>query len=151
MTTTLKIPLTMANMDGMEVSVGGSIFTIPIHNIRQSFKITEDDLIRDASGGEMFKCMGSFFRSSGCGTCTRCPAGATKMEDGILIWLDAGDLSYCLFVDELLGRAAGGGQPLPSYLNHFNIKPRGIGGCTILGDGNISIILDVTNLYTSAR
>ena len=39
-------------------------------------------------------------------------------------------------------------KPLPSYLNSFNIKSRGIAGCTILGDGNISIILDVGNLYT---
>ena len=151
MTTTLKIPLTMAIMDGMEVSVGGSIFTIPIHNIRQSFKITEDDLIRDASGGEMFKCMGSFYPVIRMRELYQMSGGATKMEDGILIWLDAGDLSYCLFVDELLGEQQVVVKPLPSYLNHFNIKPRGIGGCTILGDGNISIILDVTNLYTSAR
>lgn len=151
MTTTLKIPLTMAIMDGMEVSVGGSIFTIPIHNIRQSFKITEADLIRDASGGEMFKCMGSFYPVIRMRELYQMSGGATRMEDGILIWLDAGDLSYCLFVDELLGEQQVVVKPLPSYLNHFNIKPRGIGGCTILGDGNISIILDVTNLYTSAR
>ncbi len=61
MTTTLKIPLTMAIMDGMEVSVGSSIFTIPIQNIRQSFKVNDSDLIHDASGGELFKCMGSFY------------------------------------------------------------------------------------------
>ena len=61
MTTTLKIPLTTAIMDGMEVSVGGSIFTIPIHNIRQSFKIHSDQLVHDAAGGEIFKCMGSFY------------------------------------------------------------------------------------------
>lgn len=151
MTTTLKIPLTMAIMDGMEVSVGGSIFTIPIHNIRQSFKITEADLIRDASGGEMFKCMGSFYPVIRMRDLYQMSGGATRMEDGILIWLDAGDLSYCLFVDELLGEQQVVVKPLPSYLNHFNIKSRGIGGCTILGDGNISIILDVTNLYTSSR
>ena len=55
MTTTLKIPLTMAIMDGMEVSVGSSIFTIPIQNIRQSFKVNDSDLIHDASGGGLFK------------------------------------------------------------------------------------------------
>ena len=151
MTTTPKIPLTMAIMDGMEVSVGASIFTIPIHNIRQSFKITEADLIRDASGGEMFKCMGSFYPVIRMRDLYQMSGGATRMEDGILIWLDAGDLSYCLFVDELLGEQQVVVKPLPSYLNHFNIKSRGIGGCTILGDGNISIILDVTNLYTSSR
>ena len=51
-------------------------------------------------------------------------------------------------VDELLGEQQVVVKPLPSYLNSFNIKSRGIAGCTILGDGNISIILDVGNLYT---
>ncbi len=45
-TFTLKIPLTLAIMDGMEVSVG-TVFTIPIHNIRQSFKIQPSELIQD--------------------------------------------------------------------------------------------------------
>lgn len=146
MTTTLKIPLTMAIMDGMEVSVGKSIFTIPIHNIRQSFKITEDDLIRDASGGELFKCMGNFYPVVRMRDLYHMESGATKMEDGILIWLESGEHSYCLFADELLGEQQVVVKPLPSYLNRFNIKASGIAGCTILGDGNISIILDVANL-----
>ncbi len=150
MTTTLKIPLTMAIMDGMEVSVGGSIFTIPIHNIRQSFKISDSDLIRDAAGGEMFKCMGNFYPVIRMKDLYQMDSGATRIEDGILIWLDAGEHSYCLFVDELLGEQQVVVKPLPSYLNRFNIKSSGISGCTILGDGNISIILDVSNLCTYA-
>ena len=150
MTTTLKIPLTMAIMDGMEVSVGGSIFTIPIHNIRQSFKISDSDLIRDAAGGEMFKCMGNFYPVIRMKDLYQMDSGVTNIEDGILIWVDAGEHSYCLFVDELLGEQQVVVKPLPSYLNRFNIKSSGISGCTILGDGNISIILDVSNLCTYA-
>ena len=151
MTTTLKIPLTMAIMDGMEVSVGGSIFTIPIHNIRQSFKISESDLVRDASGGEMFKCMGSFYPVIRMRDLYQMEGGVTRIDDGILIWLEAGEHSYCLFVDELLGEQQVVVKPLPSYLNRFNIKASGIAGCTILGDGNISIILDVSNLFAYAQ
>ena len=151
MTTTLKIPLTMAIMDGMEVSVGGSIFTIPIHNIRQSFKIREEDLIRDAAGGELFKCMGSFYPVIRMRDLYQMEGGVTRMDDGILIWLDSGEHSYCLFVDELLGEQQVVVKPLPAYLNRFNIKAHGIAGCTILGDGNISIILDAANLYASAQ
>ena len=151
MTTTLKIPLTMAIMDGMEVSVGGSIFTIPIHNIRQSFKISDSDLIRDAAGGEMFKCMGSFYPVIRMKDLYQMESGVTNIDDGILIWVDAGEQSYCLFVDELLGEQQVVVTPLPSYLNRFNIKASGIAGCTILGDGNISIILDVSNLCTYAQ
>ena len=148
MTTTLKIPLTMAIMDGMEVSVGNSVFTIPIHNIRQSFKIQSSDLIHDASGGELFKRMGQFYPVIRMRDLYQIPEGRERVEDGILIWLESGELSYCLFVDELLGEQQVVVKPLPSYVNSFNIKSRGIAGCTILGDGNISIILDVGNLYT---
>ena len=151
MTTTLKIPLTMAIMDGMEVSVGSSIFTIPIHNIRQSFKLTGDELVHDASGGELFKRLGSFYPVVRMRDLYHIENGRTNIEDGILIWLEAGELSYCLFVDELLGEQQVVVKPLPAYLNSFNIKRSGIAGCTILGDGSISIILDVSNLYSPAQ
>ena len=150
MTTTLKIPLTMAIMDGMEVSVGSSIFTIPIHNIRQSFKVSGADLIHDASGGELFKCMGNYYPVVRMYDRYHIQGGRTEISDGILIWLESGELSYCLFVDELLGEQQVVVKPLPSYLNRFSIKQSGIAGCTILGDGNISIILDVANLYVPA-
>ena len=42
-------------------------------------------------------------------------------------------------------------KPLPNYINNFNVKQRGITGCTILGDGNISVILDVSNLYSAVQ
>ena len=148
MTTTLKIPLTMAIMDGMEVAVGSSIFTIPIHNIRQSFRISDEDIIRDASGGEMFKCMGNFYPVLRMRELYQIEGGRTNTSEGILIWLESGELSYCLFVDELLGEQQVVVKPLPAFLNRFNIKGSGIAGCTILGDGNISIILDVSNLYS---
>lgn len=148
MTTTLKIPLTMAIMDGMEVSVGNSIFTIPIHNIRQSFKLQASDIIRDAGNGELFKCMGHFYPVFRLRELYNMSAGFSNIEDGILIWLEAGEISYCLFVDELLGEQQVVVKPLPSFLNRFNIKQHGIAGCTILGDGNISLILDADNLYS---
>ena len=150
MTTTLKIPLTMAIMDGMEVSVGQSIFTIPIHNIRQSFRISAADIIRDASGGELFKCMGKFYPVVRMRDLYQIDDSCTDITDGILIWLESGELSYCLFVDELLGEQQVVVKPLPAFLNRFNIKGSGIAGCTILGDGNISIILDISNLYSIA-
>lgn len=147
MTTTLKIPLTMAIMDGMEVAVGTYTFTIPIHNIRQSFKITTNDIIHDAAGGEVFKCMGEFYPVVRMRDIFQMDEGVTEVEDGILMWLESGDLSYCLFVDKLCGEQQVVVKPLPSYLNTFNIKRSGIAGCTIMGDGNISIILDVANIY----
>lgn len=148
MTTTLKIPLTMAIMDGMEVAVGSSVFTIPIHNIRQSFKISSSDILQDAGRGEVFKCMDDFYPVVRMCELYQIEDGRRDIEDGILIWLETSECSYCLFVDQLLGEQQVVVKPLPSYLNRFNIKQRGIAGCTIRGDGNISIILDINNLYT---
>lgn len=147
MTTTLKIPLTMAIMDGMEVSVGSSVFTIPIHNIRQSFNIRTEDILQDADRGELFKCMDQFYPVVRMRDLYQMDEGCTEIEDGILIWLETSECAYCLFVDKLLGEQQVVVKPLPAYLNRFNIKQHGIAGCTIRGDGNISIILDINNLF----
>lgn len=147
--TTLKIPLTMAITDGMEISVGKSLFTIPIANIRQSLKIQKDEVILDAGGNEIVKCLGEFYPIIRVHELYNIETEKTNIEDGILIWVEAADKSFCLFVDELLGEQQVVVKPLPSYLNNFNIKNSGIGGCTLLGDGNISLILDIGNLYTA--
>ncbi len=151
MKTTLKIPLTMAIVDGMEIAVGDSIFTIPITNIRQSFKASAADIISDASNGEVIKRMNEFYPIFRLHELYNIPTKITNIEDGILIWVEASDKSYCLFVDELLGEQQVVVKPLPTYLNSYNIKDSGIAGCTILGNGNISIILDILNLYLMAQ
>ena len=74
----------------------------------------------------------------------------TNLADGILLWVETSDRSFCLFVDELLGEQQVVVKPLPAFLNYFNLKDFGISGCTILGDGNISIILDIQSLHGAA-
>ena len=149
--TTLKIPLTLAIADGMEISVGKSIFTIPISNIRQSFKATEEDIILDPSGHEMVRCMDEFYPVVRIGELYNIPDSCTKINDGILMWVEASDKSYCLFVDKLIGEHQVVVKPLPPYLQQFHIKDSGISGCSILGDGNITIILDVAHVYAAAQ
>lgn len=147
--TTLKIPLTTAIMDGMEVAVGDSIFTIPLQNIRQSFNATESDIIHDAMQGEMISKMDNFYPVVRLHEQYGLEPKASKTDDGIFVWVETSENSYCLFVDELLGEQQVVIKPLPTYLNSFGIKEAGIVGCTILGDGNISLILDVASLLTS--
>ena len=149
--TTLKIPLTMAIVDGMEIAVGKSIFTIPIHNIRQSFKVSASEIIHNVDNSEVIKRMDEFYPVFRLHELYGLQTDVTNIEDGIIIWVEAGDKSYCLFVDELLGGQQVVVKPLPAYLNDFNIKNSGIAGCTILGDGNISVILDISNLYLKAQ
>ena len=151
MTTIMRIPLTMAIMDGMEVSVGDSIFTIPINNIRSSLKVTAKDILHDSVNGEMVKLMDSYYPVIRAKDFYNLPGGADEIENGILMWLESGDCSYCLLVDELLGEQQIVVKPLPAYVNSFDIKNYGITGCSILGDGNISIILDAGGLFAAAR
>lgn len=148
-TVTMKIPLTLAIVDGMKVTVGSSIFTIPISNIRQSFKVRADQIIRDEYDNEMVERMGSFYPIIRLHNFYRLDTEVTSVEDGILLWVEASDRSYCLFVDDLIGEQQVVVKPLPTYLNSFDLKNYGITGCTILGDGNISIILDILSLHAA--
>ena len=150
MSTILKIPLTMAIMDGMEVSVGDTIFTIPIHNIRQSFKVAPGEVLHDTVNGELIKVMDNYYPIVRAKDLYSLPGGVDNIEDGILLWLESGDVSYCLLVDELIGEYQVVVKPLPTYVNNFDIKSQGIIGCSILGDGSISIILDVGYLANTA-
>lgn len=151
MTTTLKIPLTMAIMDGMEVSVGNSIFTIPVNNIRQIFRVSQSDIIHDAAQGEIIELMGNFYSIVRAKEFYSLESGIDSFEDGILLWVEAAGRSCCLFVDQLVGEQQVVVKPLPSFVNDYGIKNYGISGCTILGNGNISIILDVANICPAAR
>jgi two-component system chemotaxis sensor kinase CheA len=149
-TVTLKIPLTLAIVDGMKITVGSSIFTIPIVNIKQSFKVKAEDIILDENGNEMVDRMGDFYPVVRLDRFYGIPSEFTNIEDSIMIWVEAGDKSCCLLADHLIGEQQVVVKPLPVYFNSFQLKDMGISGCTILGDGNISIILDVGRIYASA-
>ena len=149
MTTTLKIPLTMAIMDGMEVAVGESIFTVPISNIRQIFKASDMHIIQDATHGEMIKIVDNFYSIVRTKIFYNMDSGADNFDDGVLLWVESGDNSFCLFVDELIGEQQVVVKPLPEYVNNYGIKNYGLSGCTILGDGSISLILDIANIYAA--
>ncbi len=149
-TVTMRIPLTLAIMDGMKVTVGKSIFTIPIANIMQSFKITTDEIIYDDYGNEMVARMDSFYPIVRLHRFFNLETEVENLEEGILLWVEANDRSYCIFVDQLIGEQQVVVKPFPTYLNSFELKNFGINGCTILGDGSISIILDVLGLYGAA-
>ncbi|MCI9133520.1 MAG: chemotaxis protein CheA [Lachnospiraceae bacterium] len=149
-TFSIKIPLTLSIVDGMKVTVGNSIFTIPIANIRQSFKISADEIIYDESGSEMVERIGGFYPIVRLHQFYDIETEVTNVEEGILIWVETSDHSFCLFVDDLIGEQQVVVKPFPTFLNCYELKNSGIGGCTILGDGNISIILDITTLHMAA-
>ncbi len=152
MTTTLKIPLSMSIMDGMEVTCGGSIFTVPINSIQQIFKISEKDVIHDAVHGEMIKLMDNFYSIVRAREFFGLEGGVEQVDEGILLWVGNNmENSFCLFVDELIGEQQVVVKALPNFINDFGVKEHGISGCTILGDGSISIILDVGSIQAAAH
>jgi len=70
----------------------------------------------------------------------------TDLYKGIIINVEADGRKACILADELLGEQQVVVKPFAPLLNNFNIKQNGMSGCSILGDGSITIILDVTNI-----
>ena len=66
-------------------------------------------------------------------------------EKGILIMLENNDDTFCIFADEIIGEQQVVVKPHPEYVKRFDTV-KGIAGCTLLGDGDISLILDIANI-----
>jgi len=142
-TFTLKIPLTLAIIEGMTILMGGAKYTIPIVSIKQSFKAKNEDIFTDPDGNEMIKVRGEVYNIVrlcdvfGIGDAIR------DLEEGIMIMLENGDQTVCLFADELVGEQ----QVVVKTLSKYIGKVRGISGCTLLGNGDISLIIDVGGFF----
>jgi len=137
----IKIPLSLAIVDGMEVSVGTSIFTIPTSAIKESFKLKEKQLIHDTESGEMIMIRGIRLHEI-----YDIEPKSTDLKDGIIILVEADGKSTCLFADELIGEQQVVVKPFSPLLNRYSVKQNGMAGCSILGDGSITIILDINNI-----
>ena len=143
----LKIPLTLSIIDGMAVSVGESIFTIPIINIKQSLKVDKHSLILDTENNEMVVIREKCYPLIRLHKIYDVETSVVDIDSGIVILVESGEESYCIFADTLIGEQQVVIKPIPSYLGQFDVKDQGLSGCAILGDGNITLILDAINLY----
>jgi len=141
----LKIPLTLAIIDGMNTRVGQSRFTIPIASVRESFRPKEKDIIRDPEGREMIIVRNQSYPIIRLHDFYGVEPDTTDMSDGILIMVEDNDKRCCIFVDELINQQQVVIKSLPEFVKKFK-SIRGLGGCTLLGDGSISLILDVAKL-----
>ncbi len=138
----MKIPLTLAIIDGMNVRVGNACYTMPISAIRESFRPKAGDLISDPEGNEMIMVRDHIYPIIRLHECFGVEGVATKFEDGILIMVELDGKAACLFADELLGQQQVVVKALPSYIKNTH-KTNNLAGCTILGDGSISLIIDI--------
>ncbi|MCL1884560.1 MAG: chemotaxis protein CheA [Defluviitaleaceae bacterium] len=142
-TFTLKIPLTLAIIEGMSVLVAGAQYTIPIVHIIKSFKAQPENLFTDPSGNEMITERGEIFNIVRLHEFFNIEGAVTDVCEGTLIMLENGEHVVCLLVDDLIGQQQAVVKAMPKYFK----KVRGLSGCTLLGNGDISLIIDVAGFF----
>lgn len=141
-TMSIRIPLTLAIIDGMTVKVGNSIYTVPISIIRESFRIKDQNLITDPDNNEMIMIRGQCYPILRLYERFGITPEVTEFNKGIMIMVEVEEKSICLFADSLIGQQQVVVKGLPGYIK----KMKGIAGCTLLGDGSVSLILDAAGL-----
>ncbi len=145
--TTLKIPLTLAIIDGMNIRVGGAKYTLPTTSIKVTFQVEEKDIIKDTNGNEMIMVRGECYPIIRIHKTFAVETEITDLTKGIMLMIEQDDKSICLFADELLGQQQLVVKALPSYMKNIR-KVEGLAGCTLLGDGSISLILNIGELIS---
>ena len=103
-TITLKIPLTLAIIEGMNIKVGNSRFTIPITTIKESFRPLEKDCIKDPDHNEMVMVRGECYPILRLHDLYKVKHALTKFNEGIIIMVEQDEKIVCIFADELLGQ-----------------------------------------------
>lgn len=142
----IKIPLSLAIVDGIEVSVGSSIFTIPINSIKEFIKLKENQLFYDTSKKEIVKIRNKCYPLIRLHEFYGLEPKSHDIYDGVVVLVESEGKSACILVDELIGEQQVVVKPFSPMFNRYNIKQKGMSGCTILGDGSITIILDISNI-----
>jgi two-component system chemotaxis sensor kinase CheA len=139
------MPLTLAIIDGMNIGVGSSRYTIPTTTIKQSFRPIETDIIKDPDGNEMIMVRGQCYPILRLHEHYHVKTKVINFTEGILIMVELDEKALCIFADELLGQQQVVVKALPNYIKSTG-RISGLAGCTLLGDGSISLILDVGGL-----
>ncbi|MCE7973691.1 MAG: chemotaxis protein CheA [Leptolyngbya sp. PLA1] len=143
----LRLPLTMAIIDGMVVRVGSQRYVLPTLSIQQSFRPKGSDLKTAVGVGEMVRVRGTMLPIYRLNRVLGLGEGKDILEDALLIVMEADDLRFCLMVDEILGQQ----QVVIKTLTQTGQQLRGVSGGAILGDGRVALILDVAQVAGLAR
>ncbi len=141
-TMSLKIPLTLAIIDGIVMETGGSSFVMETGVIKQFIRIKQDMMINEPNGDEYVMIRGECYPVIRLGSWYGLSDYQESVEDGVMLILEVEDRKICLLVDRLVGEQEIVVKPIPSYIK----KVKGLSGCTQLGDGSIALILDAPGL-----
>lgn len=141
-TMTMKIPLTLAIIDGIIFSVAGTNFVSPTNSVSEFIRIGKEKLIVEPDGEEYVMIRDECYPLIRLNRFYSLNGAVDEIEDGIVVVLNHEDRKLAVFADKLVGEQEIVVKPMPSYIK----KVKGISGCTQLGDGSISLILDAGGL-----
>ncbi|MCS6293971.1 MAG: chemotaxis protein CheA [Nitrospira sp.] len=146
-TFTLKLPLTLAIIEGMTVRVGRESYIIPLVSILESIQPTASSVKTITGKGEVVEVRGSYHPIVRLSEAFSIEADCQDPTKAILVMLETEQERVAVMVDELLGQQ----QVVIKSLEKNFRKVEGIAGATILGDGTVSFILDVRGLIELSR
>lgn len=146
-TISISLPLTLAILDGMSIRVGDEVYILPLGFVIESLQPAVED-IKDISGrGQVVKVRGEYLPLIPLYQMFDITPRFTNPSEGICVILETEGRKAALFVDDLVGQQ----QVVVKNLESNYRKVVGISGATILGDGGVSLILDVAALIRSSR
>lgn len=143
----LRIPLTLAIIDGMLVRVGQTKAIVPTLAIREAFRPQASAITVTPAGDHLVRVRERFLPVVPLYEILSKEPDSRRIEDGILIVLENQDNSICLLVDEILGQQ----QTVIKGLSDYIGSVRAVSGCTIMGNGEICLILDVGSLMEMSQ
>ncbi len=141
-TMTMKIPLTLAIIDGIVMETAESFFVVETGIVKQFVSVKEDMMIHEPGGEEYVMIRGECYPVIRLNRYLSLSDENTPVEDGMMVLLELEEKMVCLLVDNLIGEQEIVVKPIPKYIK----KVRGLSGCTQLGDGSIALILDPAGL-----
>jgi len=139
---TIRLPLTLAILDGMSVRVGDEIFIVPLTAILESLQPRPEQLYTISGRGRVLNLRGDYVPLVSLSDVFHLPSSGKQVEDGIVVVVESADDRAALCVDELIAQHQ---VVIKSLETNYRRVP-GISGATILGDGRVALILDVDML-----
>lgn len=138
----MKIPLTLAIIDGIVMKVGKSAFVVETNIVKEFMQAKEEMLVMKPDGQELVMVRGECYPVLRVGEWYQLSDYKADIENGMFVLVQVEGQMVCLFVDSLVGKQEIVVKPIPDYIK----KVKGLSGCTQLGDGSIALILDVAAL-----
>jgi two-component system chemotaxis sensor kinase CheA len=144
---TVRLPLTLAIMDGQSVAVGSEFYIVPLVSIIVSTLVRREDVSTMVNGAEVFRFRDEYLPLIRLYDLYGSRPRTTDISQGLMVVVEGDGKRAGLFVDELLGQQ----QVVIKSLEANYRRVEGISGATILGDGSVALILDIPGLIRIAH